>query len=83
MGLFKGKRYRKCQLDESGTNIDCVAYSPDKTGKKIVTATIRATLTSDCQVAINDSDGDTNDIADLEEHLSKRVRTKCNKPSNI
>ena len=83
MGIFKGQRYRKCQLGDYGHSVECISYKPDKTGKKIVTSTIKAILTEDCSVAVIDSDGDPSDLEDLEEHLSKRVRTKCKQPSNL
>ena len=75
-----GKKYRQCKKEENG-EVSCISYKPSKEGKKIVTATIKANLSPDCSVDLLDSDGDTNDVADLEEHLSKHVRVKCNKNS--
>lgn len=78
MSIFKGKRYRKCVQEDSG-EVSCVAYKPQRDGKKIPTATIRATLTPDCLVGISESDGDQNDIEELEEYLSKSTKVKCKK----
>ena len=82
MSLFKGKRYRKCQMNEDNS-LDCIAYSPRSDGKKVVTASIKAQMSSDCNVNIIDQDGDPSDLEELEEHLSKRVRSKCKQPSNL
>lgn len=78
MSILRGKRYRKCVQEEDGS-VSCVAYKPTRDGKKIPTATIKAVLTSDCSVAINESDGDQSDIAELEEYLGNSTKVKCKK----
>lgn len=81
-GILGSKRYKKCQQNEEGA-IDCVSYRPQKDGKKVVTATIKAQLSPDCRANVTDIDGDSNDIAELEDYLGKHVRTRCNQPGTI
>lgn len=80
MSIFSKKKYRKCQKEEDGS-ISCISYIPDKTGKKITTATIKATLQPNCEVSLMDQDGNPEDIAELEEYLGSKARVKCNKES--
>jgi len=82
MTLFKSTKYRKCVKNEDGS-VDCVAYKPTRDGKKVVTANVKAIVTPECNVSVVESDGDPNDIADLEEYLGKNARGKCKKESEL
>lgn len=83
MGVFSGKKYRKCVQDSQTGDVDCISYHPTKDGKKVVTATIKAQMNQNCEIAISDSDGDPGDIEDLEKHLSQRANLRCKKPSEL
>ena len=81
MGFFNQKKYRQCKQREDGI-IECLAYRPDKSGRKIPTAMITAQKTPDCKAFILDEDGDPKDLEELQSYLEKKMRVKCNTPSN-
>ena len=76
------KRYRRCHLNEDGS-VDCIAYKPTKDGKKIVTASIKATITPECSISTIDHDGSQEDIESLEEYLRTHAKAKCKQPSEL
>ena len=82
MGLFSGKRYRECKINQDGT-ISCMSYSPKKDGKKVVVAHILAQKTPDCKAQIIEEDGDPDDLAELETYLEKKTGLNCNRASTI
>lgn len=80
--IIKGKRYVKCEKNPDGS-LDCVAYKPTKSGKKIVTATTKSVLTPDCQIAHENVEGDVGDLEFIEDYLNKRNLSKCKSKSEL